>query len=256
MEKLSVIIITKNEENCIRECLESVKWADEIVVVDSGSTDKTEEICREYTDKFFYNEWPGSNRQRQLAADKCSNLWTIFIDSDEAVSPELAKNIQSLLKTEPKCDVYKVLRRNYYRDRPAEYGVMHPKPEIRLFRRDRVKFIDRSTHAKLVYSGKSGSVKGYLEHYNITELKEWYEKNLRYARACAEDDFTKGKRVGFRHFAGLPNLFFRRYILWRGFLHGVPGLVFSAMPVFFRLVHYSIMWELQSNSRGEKQPKQ
>lgn len=175
----------------------------------------------------------------------------MFIDTDEVVSPELAKNIQSLLKSGPKHDAYRMLRRNYYKDRPVEFGVMHPKPEVRLFRRDRVRFIERVVHAKLIYEGRCGWVKGYLEHYNITELKEWYEKNLRYAIACAEDDFARGKQVGFRHFAGLPGLFLRRYIIWRGFMHGVLGLVFSAMPVFFRLVQYSIMWELQ-NSRDDE----
>lgn len=226
-------------------------WADEIIVVDSGSADRTEDVCRKFTDKFIYNKWPGSNRQKQFAADQCSNLWVLSIDADEVVSPELSKNIQSLLGKRPKHDVYKMLRRNYYKDRPVEFGAMHPKPEVRLFRRDRARFIDRMTHDKLVYEGPCGCVKGYLEHYNITELKEWYEKNLRYAAACAEDDFLRGKRIGFRHFAGLPNLFFRRYILWRGFMHGVLGLVFSAMPVFFRLAQYSIMWELQ-NSRDDE----
>lgn len=175
----------------------------------------------------------------------------MFIDADEVVSPELAKSIKDLLESEPEFDTYRVLRRNYYKDNPAEFGVMHPKPEVRLFRRDCARFIDRMAHAKIVCNGKCGRVKGYLEHYNITNLKEWYEKNLRYARICAEDDIARGKQVGFRHFAGLPVLFLRRYIFWRGFMHGVPGLVFSAMPVFFRLVQYSIMWELQNNKRAD-----
>jgi glycosyltransferase involved in cell wall biosynthesis len=248
-------VITKNEEEGIRRCLESVRWADEIVVVDSGSTDGTEKICREFTDRFIYHEWPGSNRQKQFAMEQCSNLWVLSIDADEVVSPSLRASIESLLAGGPKCSGYKMLRRNYYKDKPLYHGAMVPKPELRLFRRDKARFIDRLIHDKVILDGPCGKVGGYLEHYNITDLYEWIEKNTLYARRGAEDDFARGKRIGFRHFVGVLNLFLRRYVLLGGFLHGVSGIVFSVMPAYFRLLHYCIMWEMQKEAGGGREPK-
>lgn len=230
---------------CIRRCLESVAWADEIVVVDSGSADSTEEICEGFTDRFMFHEWEGSNRQKQFALEQCSNDWVLSIDADEVVSPALAKNIQALMTSGPRYVGYKILRRNYYKDEPVDFGAMHSKPELRLFHRGHGRFAERLVHDKVLLDGPYGWVKGYLEHYNLSSISEWVQKNVRYAILSAEDDVARGKRVGFRHFAGLPGLFLRRYILWRGFLHGVPGLVFSAMPTYFRFIQYSTMWELQ-----------
>lgn len=249
IEKLSVFVITKNEEEDIRQCLESVAWADEIVVVDSGSTDATEEIVREFTDKFIYNEWPGSNKQKQFALEQCSHNWVLSVDADEVVSPRLRKSIASLLSANPKCAGYKMLRRNYYKDKPICYGSMVPKPELRLFRKDMGHFIDRLIHDKVILSGRCGWVKGYLEHYNITDISEWIEKNTRYAILAARDDAANGKMVSIGHFIGVLNLFIRRYILLGGFLHGVSGLIFSVMPAYFRFLQYCIMWEIQKESK-------
>lgn len=252
IEKLSVFIITKNEEQDIRRCIESVTWADEIIVVDSGSTDTTESICREYTDKFIYNEWPGSNKQKQFALEQCSNLWVLSVDADEVVSPELRDSITSTLVAGPKHEGYKMLRRNYYKDKPLYFGSMVPKPEFRLFRKDRGKFVDRLIHDKVILDGRCGWVKGYLEHYNIDSLAEWVEKNTTYAIRSAKDDYEQGKRAGIGHFFGVLNLFLRRYILLGGFLHGVPGLMFSVMPAYFRLLQYCIMWEMQKEAGQSK----
>lgn len=245
MERVSVFIITKNEEKDIRRCLESVAWADEIVVVDSGSKDATGDICREMGARFIFHEWENSNRQKQFALESCLNPWVLSIDADEVVSPEMRDSVKTLLSGKPKCDGYKVLRRNYYRDRPLYFAAMHPKPELRLFRRDRGRFIDRAVHDKVILDGRCGWVDGYLEHFNIVELAEWVQKNVGYARLCAEDDIRRGKPVGLRQFSSLCSMFFTRYILCRGCLHGVLGLFFSAMPVYFRMLQYSIMWEMQ-----------
>jgi glycosyltransferase involved in cell wall biosynthesis len=232
--------------------LESVAWADEIVVVDSGSTDGTESVCREFTERFIYHEWESSNRQKQFALEQCKCPWVLSIDADEVVSPGMRKSIESLLSGEPQCRGYKILRRNYYKDILLDFGAMHAKPELRMFRRDSGKFADRAVHDKVIIDGKVGWLKGYIEHYNISELAEWVEKNVRYARLSGEDDVAKGRRVTWRHFCGLPALFLRRYILWRGFLHGVLGLFFSAMPVYFRLLQYSVMWEKQKEAERRR----
>ncbi len=251
MARISVFVITKNEEARIKRCLESVSWADELVVVDSGSTDGTERACLEFTDRFIYNDWVNSNRQKQFALEQCSYDWVLSIDADEVVSLEMRRAIKELLSGKPSKVGYKVLRRNYYRERLVDFGVMHSKPELRLFRRDAGRFAPRAVHDKVVLDGPSGQIGGYLEHYNITSLSLWVEKNIRYGKVSAEDDFARGKRVTWRHFAALPSLFLRRYFLWKGILHGVLGFYFSAMPVFFRLHQYSIMWELQQNTKAK-----
>ena len=139
MQKLSVTIITLNEEQNILDALESVKWADEIVVVDSGSTDKTVEICKEYTDKVFYNPWPGYMAQKNLAIDKASHTWILSIDADERVTPLLASEIQEALK-EPKADAYAVPRHVFYVDRWIDHSGWYPDYKVRLFRRGKAKW--------------------------------------------------------------------------------------------------------------------
>jgi glycosyltransferase involved in cell wall biosynthesis len=252
MERLSAIIITKNEEGCIGPCLESVKWADQIVVVDSGSSDRTMDICREYTDCVIYNEWPGSNRQKNFALSHAVNPWILCIDADEAVSPKLRQSIEKAIASDPPYAGYKMLRRNYYRDTPFEFGAFYPKPELRLFRRDKGKFIDRLVHDKVILDGKCGKLDGYLEHYNITDLAEWIEKNVRYAALSAQGDLSKGRRVTLWDFISPFGHFLRRYIFRKGFLHGIPGLVFSLLPACFRVLTCAMVWDGQEKARREK----
>jgi len=244
IEKVSACIITKDGEDSIRQCLESVRWADEIIVVDSGSTDATESICREFADRFIFHEWEGYAGQRTFALTQCSHPWAFMIDDDETVSPELQASIREELSA-PGFDAYKVLRRNYFRGNPVDYAAMRPKPQIRLFRKECLSWIDRRVHEKPVLSGRCGWLKGYLNHYAVSDLSEWIEKNTRYAKLAAEYDASCGRRIGFWHFAGLPLHFLRRYLLRGGFLHGIPGLLFSALPAYFRFIEYSEAWDMQ-----------
>ena len=159
MEKLSVTIITLNEEKRIRDALESVKWADEIIVVDSGSTDKTVDICKEYTDKVFFNPWPGHVAQKNVAVDKASHLWILSIDADERITPKLAGEIQKVLHN-PKADAYKMPRHVYYLGQWINHSGWYPDNKVRLFRKDKARWGGTNPHDTVVANGNVGYLNG------------------------------------------------------------------------------------------------
>ena len=134
-EKISITIITYNEEDNIRDCLESVKWADEIIVVDSGSIDKTTEICREFTDKVFFNTWTGMREQKQYAVERALNTWIFSIDADERATEAIMQFIIQELKN-PAHDGYRFPRQNYFLGAWLKHGGWYPDHVLRLFRRD------------------------------------------------------------------------------------------------------------------------
>ena len=244
MEELSVFVITKNEEHCIARCLESVSWAEEIIVVDSGSTDRTQEIAESLGARFVFHEWENSNRQKQYALSLCTKAWALCLDADEAVSAELRQSIRQVLANPPPFAGYKMLRRNYYRDRPLDYGAFRPKPELRLFRRDKGEFVDRVVHDKVILDGPCGKLRGYLEHYNIEILAEWIAKNLRYAQLSAQEMHRRGKHATLASVMSPWWIFLRRYFFRKGIFHGIPGFIFSFLPAVFGFVTQFLLWEM------------
>ncbi|HSR10293.1 MAG TPA: glycosyltransferase family 2 protein, partial [Thermodesulfobacteriota bacterium] len=146
MKKISVAIITRNEERNIRDCLESVRWADEIVVVDNGSTDSTEAICREYGARFFTEEWKGYSAQKNSAIDKTRNEWVLSLDADERVTPELRREIEETLDVPEPAEGYFVARKNFFSGRWIRRCGWYPDLNLRLFLKDKGRFQERSVH--------------------------------------------------------------------------------------------------------------
>lgn len=248
MTQLSVIIITKNEENNIRRALESVKWADEIVVVDSHSTDNTVNICREYTDKVFSCDWPGFGKQKQRALDKASHEWVFSLDADEVVSEALK---DSILKTiaQPTQAAYSLQRALYFYNKRIKYAVGSDQP-VRLFNAKDCHFTPNLVHEKVIYPGETGMLEGSLAHYSFADLETLVSRMNQYTSISAEQKYKKGKRPSLLHpiIAGLWT-FLNLYIFKGGFRDGAEGL---ALAVSFAEGAYYRHMKCFFLIRGEK----
>lgn len=222
---LSVILITKNESELVGQCLESVKWADEIIVVDSGSTDATVDICRRYTDKVVVTDWPGFGPQKNRALAMATGEWVLSIDADEQVTPELAVEVQAVIANS-RANVYAVPRLSSLMGRPMRHGDWWPDEVARLFRRGQASFTNDLVHERLDYTGKVAALNNLLMHDSIRSLEQMIGKINQYTTDGAQRLQSKNrsgslcKAIGH----GLWALF-RAYVLKRGVLDGREGFI-------------------------------
>ncbi len=246
MSKLSVTIITYNEEENIKDCLESVKWSDEIVIVDSFSTDKTVEIAREFTPKVFQNKWTNFSEQKNLALEKASNEWVLSVDADERATPKLKEEILTILNSEfPSFNGYYVPRRNHYLGRWIRHCGWYPDYKLRLFRKEKGRFNERTVHESVVLEGRKGYLKSYLNHYSYKNLSDHLGRIDKFSTLAAEQMFRDGKRARFFDLLFRPlNRFIKMYLIKRGYLDGIYGLIVSVMGSFYVFTKYLKLWEL------------
>lgn len=235
---VSVSIITLNEARNIRACLESVTWVDEIIVLDSGSTDATMDICREFTERVYTStDWPGFGRQKNRAVERTSGDWVLVLDADERVGPELRDELERLFASSAKESVYEMPRRSFYCGKPIRHSGWWPDYVPRLFRRGQARFSEDLVHERLVFAGKAGRLHSPLLHDSYHDLSEVLQRIDRYSTAGAENlrerkHGSLGKAI--RH--GLWT-FFKTYILRLGFFDGREGFmlaVSNAEGVYYR----------------------
>jgi len=251
MMALSVAIITYNEEANIKECLESVKWADEIVVVDSFSTDKTLEICREYTDRVFEKEWSGFSEQKNYAIEHTKNSWILAIDADERVSEGLREEIGEILKSGPSCDGYFIPRKSYFLGRWIRYGGWYPDYSIRLFRKDKGRFERREVHESVRIDGRTGRLKNPLEHYTYRNLSGYIERMNRYSTLAAREMRKGGRRACLGDIIFRPFFtFIRMYIFQQGFRDGRYGFILSILYSYYTFTKYAKLWEMKTSDKS------
>jgi len=223
---LSIILITKNEEKNIRECLDSVSWIDEIVIVDSGSTDRTLEICREYTHQIFVNEhWKGFGYQKSMALKKVTNEWVLSIDADERVSTELKNEIE-LAIGKGNYSAYSIPRQAYFLGKAMRHGGWWPDYVVRLFKRDIGRFSDDIIHERVIVEESIKKLKNPLIHYSYVSLDQLMRKMNIYSAAGAKKLSSQGKNSNLlialtRGFWA----FFRAFIIRGGVLDGQMGLI-------------------------------
>jgi len=222
---VSVILITKNEAAMIRQALGSVAWADEIIVLDSGSTDATPDICREYTDKVFVTDWPGFGPQKNRALDHATGDWVLSIDADERITPELAREIRAVLAS-PGADVFAIARLSSFLGRPMRHGDWWPDEVARLFRRGRARFSDDLVHERLVFEGRASRLRHLMLHDSMRSLDQMLAKLNHYTTAGAERMQRAGKPGGLGKAIGHGLwAFIRTYVLKRGLLDGREGFI-------------------------------
>ena len=242
--KISVIIICKNEEQRIRPCLESVKWADEIVVVDSGSTDGTLDIVKEYTGSVYINEeWPGFGPQKRLAESKASNDWVLAIDSDEVVSKELRDEILEMIAGADEKTVFRINRLTNFCNKFIKHSGWHPDRIVRLYNKKHYHYNDAYVHETVdCKNAKRIDLKGLLLHSTFQSLEEYMDKRNGYAKAWAEAQFKKGRKTNVIEI--LTRSFFafvRHYIIRLGVLDGYHGLLISVIQMQYTFNKYNYL---------------
>ena len=246
MPKLTVTVITRNEAADIGDALASVAWADEIVVVDSCSSDATVEIARRHTNRVFVREWPGYIAQKNFAASQASNDWIFSLDGDERVTPELAAEIRKLLATDPTDAGYRVPRVSWYLGQWVRTTDWFPDYQLRLFDRRRGEWTGRYVHETLSVRGSVGRLSGELQHYAYRDISEHLETIDRYSTYAAQQMFEDGKRTNAAQLALHPPFaFLRNFLLRGGFRDGSAGLVISALNSYYVFLKFAKLWEIQ-----------
>ncbi|KAA9333799.1 glycosyltransferase family 2 protein [Adhaeribacter soli] len=247
MHKLSAIIITKNEELNIAGVLDSVAWADEILVVDSFSTDKTLEIASRYPVRILQRPFDNHARQKNWAFTQASHRWVLVVDADERVTEKLATEIKAILAGSPDKAAYWIYRKNYFMGSEVKYSNWQNDKVIRLLDRTRGAYADRSVHEEIETSGPVGSLKNKLIHNTYRDFEHYFEKYIRYSWWSARDRAKKTKQVTLFHLALKPLFrFFRQYILKLGFLDGKVGFIIASMSAYSVFLRYLIVWRMQA----------
>lgn len=243
-ERLSVVVITRNAERELPACLASVKHFDEILVVDSGSTDDTVAVATRYGARVLHQEWLGYGRQKQHGVMQARNRWVLCLDADESVSEQLRASIEQTLQA-PAHAAYALARRNRFMGRWLRHGEGYPDWTVRLFDRERAAWSDDAVHERVVVQGTTGRLRGDLLHESENGLAIYLEKQNRYSTLHAQMLHARGKRVGFGRLAFSPFFrFIKFYFIRLGFLDGVPGLVHIVIGCSNSFLKYAKLMEL------------
>lgn len=242
---LSVVIITLNEAHAIRACLESVAWADEIIVVDSGSTDGTLTICREFTPHVHVHDWPGFGPQKNRALNYATGDWVLSLDADERISPELRSELQTALAAPGAHAAFRMPRLSSFCGRYMRHSGWWPDYITRLFRRGAARFSDDLVHERLLVTGATGTLKSPLLHETYRDLEEVLDKVNSYSTAGARMKHQQGKQAGLATaIAHGLWAFVRTYFLRRGFLDGREGFmlaVSNAEATYYRYLKLMLL---------------
>jgi len=245
--KISATVITLNEEQNLAAALESLSWADEIIVVDSQSSDRTVEIARQFTERIFIRPWPGYSAQKNFAADQASHDWVFNLDADERVSPELCTEIESLKTAgEPQASGFEVPRRTFYLGRWIKHSGWHPDFKLRLYNRTAGRWRGAYVHESVESDGKVERLKGPLLHYTVRNASDHHSRIDRYTTLAAEEMAAQGKRMTAISLLISPLMaFIRAYLFRLGFLDGVPGLAIAYFAAHYVFLKGIKRWEKQ-----------
>jgi glycosyltransferase involved in cell wall biosynthesis len=244
--RLSVTVITHNEGHHIAGALESVAWADEIIVVDSGSSDDTVAIAGRYATRVVQHQWTGYGTQKNFAADLASHDWILSIDADERVAPALADEIRTRLEQGPDAAGYAVCRVAHYLGRWIRSTDWYPDFHVRLYDRRTARWSEDAVHESIRCSGRVERLRGELQHYPYRDVSEHLAKIDRYTTLIARQWAADGRRTAAWEAIVYPRLaFLRNFILRRGFLDGHTGLVVSLLNSYYVSLKYVKLFEMQ-----------
>lgn len=238
--KISAAIITYNEERNIARCIESLRCCDEIVVIDSGSTDRTVELATKLGARVLDVAWRGYAGQKNHASECCQNDWVLSLDADEALSEALEAEIWQIKKNGPEYDAYTMPRLAQYLGRWILHSGWHPDRKVRLFDRRRAKWVGNFVHESVVADGHVGHLNANILHFTCNSLSEHLRTLDRYTTLAAEQLVSQNADIGWKELAVDPAwTFFRTYFLQRGFLDGYEGLAIAYMAAFYNFLKYA-----------------
>jgi glycosyltransferase involved in cell wall biosynthesis len=251
--RISAIVVCFNEEDRIEDCLKSLRWCDEIVVIDSFSTDRTAEICRSYTDRFIQRQWTGYREQKAFAHSQASMDWVLLVDSDERVPPELRDEIRAALaKDRGVYAGYAVPRLVNYLGRWWWRGGWYPDYDVRLFRRERAAWGGSEPHEKILVDGKVRRLKQCLHHYSYRDIEDHIERINRFTSIASRELKKEGGRWRLSDALLRPAArFFRSYILKRGFTEGFAGFYVAVTAAVYVFLKYAKLWEIESEEEDD-----
>ncbi len=247
--RLSVVVVTHNEEERIRACLESAAWADELIVVDAESTDKTATIARELTDHVVVRPWPGFAAQKNFGLEQAHGDWILSLDADELVSAELREEIVAVLAGGAGHVGYAIPRRNVFWGRWIRHGGLYPDWQLRLFERGRGRFVERSVHESVAVDGSVGRLAGHLEHRSYRDVADFLERAERYATLAADEWLASGRRSRpLVDLVGRPlGRFLGMFVARAGFLDGWRGFLLAVLYGYYVLMRSAKVWERTKN---------
>lgn len=249
--RITATVITLNEERHIADALESLSWADEIVVVDSGSTDDTVAIARRFTSRIVVNAWPGYAAQKNLAAAEASNDWIFSLDADERVTPELAASVASARTISTPASGYRVARRAWYVDRWVRHSGWYPDWQVRLYDRNAARFEGDFVHESVRVRGATATLEGDLLHYTVESLSDHHQRIDRYTTLAAEAMAARGDRPSLAGALARPvATFAKSYVLEQGFRDGGAGVAIAGFAAYYVFLRQMKLWE---RSRGGRQ---
>lgn len=251
--RLAVVIITKDEERNIEACLDSVRWADEVVVVDACSTDRTADLARARGARVFVRPWPGYGPQKNFGMDQATADWILIVDADERVTESLRDEIARVLAEAPPADLagYEVPRRNFFYGRWLRGGGTSPDHQLRLFRRTSGRYDEVLLHENLHLDGRTARLTQPLDHHSMPDICAHVRKIVRYTTLGAQEKLKRRSRVTTADLLGSHLATILRLYLWRGgWRDGVPGLIFALFSGMHTFVKYAKAYE-RLLARGE-----
>lgn len=253
---ISAIVTTYNEERNIRDCLESLLWCDEILVVDSYSTDRTPEIVRGYENvRFLQRTYYGSASQKNWAMDQVEHEWILIFDADERCTPKLQKEIEALLTRGPDCDAYTINRRVFFLGKRIRFSGWQHDRVVRLVRRGTARYPNRRVHADMETAGPPKVLRHPMDHYMTETLDEYIPRILKYSVWGAAQGWKEGKSAGIAEVFLRPVWrFFRTYIVQGGIFDGMHGLVFCMLQAVGTYQKWALLWSWRWNERRGLRP--
>ncbi len=250
MNKISVVVLTKNEEGRLRECLESVRWADQIIIVDDQSQDRTVEIARGFTDKVFIRKMEIEGRHRNWAYAQAANSWVLSLDADERVTPELQKEIRGKLGSTPAENGFTIPRRNFIGDYWVRHGGWYPSPQLKLFRKDKFRYEEVGVHPRAFMDDPCGHLKSDLIHYSYRDIEDFLAKLNNQTTREARKWHDQGKPMTLGRFLWRTyDRFMRTYFTRGGYKDGGVGFMIAYFAGLYQFLSYLKYREL---IRGQK----
>lgn len=250
LSSLACVVITKNEEANIRDCLKSVSWADELIVVDAESHDRTVDLARDCGATVFVRPWPGFGPQKNFGMVQALSDWILILDADERVTGELRGEVRTCIaQWRPGAPVaYRIPRRNFFYGAWVRGAGVYPDYQVRLFRRGIARYNDVAVHENLIVDGEIGTLVGHLDHYTERRIHDHFKKFGLYTTLAAQE---KAKRVRTVHWIDLIVrplvVWFKTYLLKQGFRDGVPGFIVCMFASMYTFVKYAKLWDMTRN---------
>lgn len=253
MTRLTVTVVTLDEAERLRACLDSVAWADEIVVVDAESTDKTVAVAREFTDRVWVRPWPGFAAQKNFAIEQATGDWILALDADEEVTPALRARIRAVLEADGPADGYALARRNIFWGAWVRHGGLYPDSQLRLFRRGAGRFGGDGVHESVEMQGRVERLDEALVHHSYRGVADFVERANRYSTLAARDWLARGRGVSLAGCIVKPlGRFLSMYIMRLGFLDGWRGLVLAVLYAIYVFLRMAKAWEASRTGMADR----